>query len=272
MNSVFPSIPFRGEGEGLSCCSNGYSHRLALPKVRLSLCSLRANPWTSLSSLPFGEGADSALHKFYHYLPSDIKEQVDLLRNRIMLWSPHRLVSPEILQTLLNSIMIRSVVTIAYKSSKGVSERNIQPIGLYASAGYWYCPAYCFLREEIRQFRADRILSAVINESYPCREDVNQMNLTDKPTIKLQQTTLRLELTNKGVWELESNPRFAPFIEINKDGSGVASVQIAVEDTNFYVDLIWQLGQDAKLLVPEEAISYMKQKIQSMQSMYLGVS
>src|SRR5690554_2318065 len=26
------------------------------------------------SSLPFGEGADSALHKFYHYLPSDIKE------------------------------------------------------------------------------------------------------------------------------------------------------------------------------------------------------
>ena len=92
----------------------------------------------------------------------------------------------------------------------------------------------------------------------------------DKPQIdQLEQTTLRIELTNKGVWELESNPRFAPFIQMNKDGSGVAYVQIAAKDMNFYVDLIWQLGHDAKLLGPEEAISYMKQKIHSMQSIYL---
>lgn len=37
----------------------------------------------------------------------------------------------------------------------------IQPIGLYSHNGFWYCPAYCFLREEIRLFRADRIKKAV---------------------------------------------------------------------------------------------------------------
>jgi predicted DNA-binding transcriptional regulator YafY len=47
------------------------------------------------SSLPFGEGADSALHKFYHYLPADVKEQIDRLKNRVMLWSPYRLMSSE---------------------------------------------------------------------------------------------------------------------------------------------------------------------------------
>ncbi|WP_238590794.1 helix-turn-helix transcriptional regulator [Paenibacillus beijingensis] len=31
------------------------------------------------SSVPFGEGADSALHKFYHYLPADVREQIDRL-------------------------------------------------------------------------------------------------------------------------------------------------------------------------------------------------
>jgi predicted DNA-binding transcriptional regulator YafY len=222
------------------------------------------------SSLPFGEGADSGLHKFYHYLPADVKEQIDLLKSRVMLWSPSRLMSPDILQTLLQAIMFRSVVTIEYKSRSDVSERNIQPIGLYASSGYWYCPAYCFLREEIRQFRADRILSALLNGSFPCREDVNQMTLMNKPKKDhLEQTTLRLELTKKGVWQLESNPRFDPFIQRNEDGSGMASVLIAAEDMNFYVDLIWQLGKDVKILGPVEAIAHIKQKIESMRSTYL---
>jgi predicted DNA-binding transcriptional regulator YafY len=91
--------------------------------------------------------------------------------------------------------MIRSVVTIEYKSRSGVSERNIQPIGLYASSGYWYCPAYCFLREEIRQFRADRLLSALLNGSIPSREDINQMTLMNKPkNDHMEQTKFRLEL------------------------------------------------------------------------------
>jgi hypothetical protein len=166
--------------------------------------------------------------------------------------------------------MFRIVVTIEYKSRTSVSERNIQPIGVYASSGYWYCPAYCFLREEIRQFRADRILSTLLNGSFPCREDVNQMTLMNKPKKDhLEQTTLRLELTKKGVWQLESNPRFAPFIQRNVDGSGMAIVQIAVEDMNFYVDLIWQLGRDVNILGPSEAITFIKQKIESMRSSYL---
>ncbi|KZE71694.1 DNA-binding protein [Paenibacillus elgii] len=221
------------------------------------------------SSLPFGEGADSALRKFYHYLPADVREQIDRLKNRIMFWSPYRWMSPEILQTLLQAIMIRSVVTIEYKSSSGVSERNIQPIGLYASSGFWYCPAFCFLRGEIRQFRADRILSASINESIPCRQDITQKTLMDKPRKDQQeQTVLRLELTKKGVWLLESNSRIAPYIVRNEDGSGYADIRIAAEDLRFYVDFIWQFGTDVKITGPNEAMTCMKQKIESMRLLY----
>lgn len=221
------------------------------------------------SSLPFGEGAHSALRKFYHYLPSDVREQIDRLKNRIMLWSPYRWMSPEILQTLLQAIMIRSVVTIEYKSSSEVSERNIQPVGLYSSSGFWYCPAFCFLREEIRQFRVDRILSASINESIPCRDEITQKTLMDKPKKDHQeQTLLRLELTKKGVWLLESNSRIAPYILRNEDGSGRADIRIAAEDLRFYVEFIWQFGSDVKITEPHEAVTYMKQKIESMRLLY----
>lgn len=222
------------------------------------------------SSLPFGEGADSALHKFYHYLPADVREQIDRLKNRIMFWSPYRLMSAEILQTLLKAIMIGSVVNIEYRSSSGVSERNIQPIGLYASSGYWYCPAYCFTKEDIRQFRADRILSAALNETIACRADVSQKTLLDKPNKNdREQFTLELEMTKKGVWLLESNPRFGPFIQQNEDGSGVLTMKIAEEDMNFYVDLIWQFGDEVKVVAPAEAVAYILQKIETMRSLYL---
>ncbi len=221
------------------------------------------------SSLPFGEGADAALHKFYHYLPADVREQIDRLKNRIMFWSPYRLMSAEVLQTLLQSIMVRSVVTIEYKSSSGVSERNIQPIGLYASSGYWYCPAYCFTREDIRQFRADRILSAELNGTIPCRTEISRMTLLDKPTKEgLEQTILELEMTKKGVWLMESNSRFRPFIRHNEDGSGALTMGIAVQELNFYVDLIWQWGDEVKIVRPVEAKAYMHQKIESIRLLY----
>lgn len=221
------------------------------------------------SSMPFGEGADAALHKFYHYLPADIREQIDRLKNRIMFWSPYRAMSAEILQTLLQAIMIRSVLTIEYRSSSGVSERNIQPIGLYASSGYWYCPAYCFTREEIRQFRADRILSAVLNSIIPSRADVSQKTLLDEPVRKDEEKTrLELEVTNKGVWMLESNARFGPYIHHNEDGSGTIIIEIAAQDMSFYVDLIWQWGEEVKIVGPAEAKAYMQQKIESMRLLY----
>jgi predicted DNA-binding transcriptional regulator YafY len=221
------------------------------------------------SSLPFGEGAESALHKFYHYLPADNKLQIDRLKDRVMLWSPYRSTVPGILQTLLQAIMIHSVVSIEYKSSNGVSERNIQPIGMFTNSGYWYCPAYCFLREEIRQFRADRIISASLNDEVPCREDMKQVSLRNKPEKNhLEQEVLHLELTQHGVWLLESNPRFAPFILRSEDGAGTAAVQIAAEDLYFYVDLIWNLGNDVKILEPIKAITYIQQKVEAMRLLY----
>lgn len=222
-----------------------------------------------ISALPFDEGGDSALDKFYHHLPADTKKHIDRLENRIMIWSPYRWMSPEILQTLLSAIMMQKVVSIEYKSSTGVTRRNIQPIGIYASSGFWYCPSFCFLKEDIRQFRADRILSASFDESVSWREDINQLTLLDKPTkTHLEQTELRFTLTMKGVWILESDPRFAPFIRRNEDGSGHAVLHVAEEDLQFYVDQLWKMAEDAQIVGPDEAILLMKQKVEAVQNLY----
>lgn len=221
------------------------------------------------STLPFGEGAATALHKFYHYLPADIKEQIDRLKDRVMIHSPFRPMSADILQTLMQAVMVRQAVTISYRSSAGSSQRHIQPIGLYASSGYWYCPAYCFTQEDIRQFRVDRMTAASPNESLSIREDIASQTLQDMPGIgDVEMKFFEVELTSKGVWLLETDTRLGPHIHRNTDGSGVVRLEIPATDVNFYADYVWRLGEEAVITSPAEAVQWTREKIESMRLRY----
>ncbi|WJH35611.1 YafY family transcriptional regulator [Paenibacillus sp. CC-CFT747] len=220
-------------------------------------------------SQPFGDGAHTALAKFYHYLPGDVKEGVDRLRHKVSIWSPYRPMAREVLETLLQAVMRRRAAVIRYNSASGESERTIQPIGLYASSGYWYCPAYCHTRGDVRQFRADRIISAALTEDAPWREDVDRLTLLDKPVKDhLEQVILKLELTPKGVWWLLSDNRFGPSISRKEDGSGEVSVSVAVADLEFYIDKIWQLGPEARILAPAEAVLSLKRRLDALRERY----
>lgn len=264
-----PIYSIQGRGGGYKLLQERMLPPISLSESEAIAMFFACQSLDFFSSLPFGDGAESALHKFYHYLPADIKEQIDRLKGRIMLWSPYRSMAPGILQTLMQAIMTGGVVTLEYNSGSGVGKRDVQPIGLYTSSGYWYCPAYCFHREDIRQFRADRILTVSLNESVPSREDIRKMTLMNKPEKgHLDQTTLHMELTRKGIWLLESNPRFSSGIQRNEDGSGTAAVQIATEDLHFYVDLIWNLGNEVKIKGPLEAITYIQEKAEAIRLLY----
>ncbi|MFD2614002.1 helix-turn-helix transcriptional regulator [Paenibacillus gansuensis] len=220
-------------------------------------------------SMPFGKGAQTSLDKFYHYLPGDVKQKVDRLKHKITIWSPGRAMSQEVLETLFHAIMNKSAASIEYQSSKGVTARDIQPVGLYASSGFWYCPAFCYASGELRTFRADRILAAVLQPSIPYREELEQFKIKEQPVHEVSaQLLLRLELTAKGIWQMKPDPRIGPFIEERGDGSGSAEVRIIAEDVAFYTEHIWQYGAEVKIIAPEEAVLLVREKIKSVQKLY----
>jgi predicted DNA-binding transcriptional regulator YafY len=222
-------------------------------------------------SLPFEDGAATALGKFYHYLPADIREQIDRLKNRVVIWHPHRPMSTTSLQTLLQAVMARSVVTIDYRSGHGLTRRDIQPIGLYASQGYWYCPAYCFKRDDVRLFRADRIHGATINATIACREDVDARSVLEwnaPEEAAQEQTLLVASLTPNGVRSLETSSWFGHAIELAEDGSGLIRRQVPVDKVAFFADMVWNLGADARILEPESAIAHVRQKLAAMSQLY----
>ncbi|MPY18704.1 helix-turn-helix transcriptional regulator [Paenibacillus glucanolyticus] len=221
------------------------------------------------SSLPFGDGAAAAIHKFYHYLPADIKEQINRLKDRVMIHNSFRPMSANILQTLMQAVMVRQVVTVHYRSSTGSSQRDIQPIGLYASSGYWYCPAYCFTQDDIRQFRVDRMTAASLNKSIAIREDIAVKTLKNKPvTSGWEMKEFKVQLTSKGVWQLETDTRLGPFIHKNKDGSGSVEIEIPAADIALYSDYVWRLGEEATIISPTEAVQWTLERIEAMKRRY----
>ena len=70
------------------------------------------------------------------------------------------------LQPFLKSIAEKKVLRIKYTAfhSDETTERDIEPVGIFYSSGYWHALAYCRLRKDYRDFRADRINSIVIKD------------------------------------------------------------------------------------------------------------
>jgi len=88
-----------------------------------------------------------------------------------------------ILPLLLKTISDKEVVRICYTAiySRETTERLVEPIGIFYAGGHWHLIAYCRMRKDYRDFRADRISGiSVTGETYltqhpPFKEYIGQM-------------------------------------------------------------------------------------------------
>jgi predicted DNA-binding transcriptional regulator YafY len=266
-----PLYSIQGRGGGFKILKERLLPPIAFTESEAISLFFAAQSLKYYGSLPFGDGTESAMDKFYHYLPSDVKDRIDRLKNKVAIWSPNREMSAACLQVLLQAIMIRSTVTIEYGSSNTLETRDIQPLGLYSDRGYWYCPAFCFNRKDYRLFRADRIFSAQLNEAIAYNEELDLSSILDWPNVEMEdpnKTVLVACLTSAGVRKLEPNGRLYPFIDLHEDGGGTLRVSIPVRQLAFYVDMIWGVSYDAKIIEPNEAVSMMEQHIAMMKQQY----
>lgn len=267
----FPIYSVQGRGGGYRLLQERMLPPISFTESEAVAMFFACESLQFFGSLPFEDGAVTALNKFYHYLPADVKEQIDRLRSKVVIWNPNRSMSKDCLETLLQAVMKHCAVTIEYTSSHGITRRDIQPVGIYAAHGYWYCPAYCFERKDYRLFRADRIRSAALNEALPCLEEVEKRSVIDwnAPELEgMEKTTLFVRLTPNGVRSLQSNAWFGSSIVAYEDGGGHIQMEVPVQNLAFFADMIWGYGEDAQIIEPAEAVEYIRLKIDNMKKLY----
>ncbi|BAH43818.1 putative transcriptional regulator [Brevibacillus brevis NBRC 100599] len=223
------------------------------------------------ANLPFEAETDSVLRKFYSYMSEDIRDRIDRMRERFDLVTPMRHTSTPYLSLLLDAAIDQKVVRIEYESKQDKRLRDVQPIGIYASNGFWYCPAYCFHRRDFRLFRCDRVRSVELIERKAV--DLTQVHTGNWDSYIEEESPameLYVELTATGVQRCESElwPAHKMQIHVREDGTGWLGHRIPTSSLPFFGHFFIGLGTDAKVKAPDELIHVMREMLDKLMAQY----
>jgi len=111
----------------------------------------------------------SAMFKVKSVLRSSEKSMVENLENHIEVRQsakPFHTENSNTLDILLKSIVERKLVRMNYNaiSVDDLTDRSIEPVGIYHENQHWYTIAFCHLRDSYRNFRCDRILKIELTD------------------------------------------------------------------------------------------------------------
>lgn len=106
---------------------------------------------------------ESASAKIERVLPEELRQSTDALRSSLVMDAVQfgtRTVPNQWITLITLAIHEQNCLQITYASGDGeLTERHIAPYGLLLHARTWYLPAYCYLRQDERLFRLDRVRS-----------------------------------------------------------------------------------------------------------------
>ncbi|WP_372629912.1 helix-turn-helix transcriptional regulator [Cohnella sp.] len=222
-------------------------------------------------SLPFEAESSSALQKFYFYMPGDVRDRIDEMKNRVDFHAHDRRQKVDCLGLLLEAAVRQRVVTIRYGSKQEDSERSIQPVGIYASNGFWYCPAYCFLRRGFRLFRCDRIRSAAFDETGIEPLDHRHVHLGNWEEFgREERIDVRIvaELSREGVQRCQGELSHVPFIAVREDGSGRLDQRVPESELPYFAKFFLGLGGEATVEGPEELVALIRKLLSELSAKY----
>lgn len=154
----FPVVGTAGDGYRIPAASQ--LRPLALEPGEAEVLVMAARLLDALVDASLKDRLRSAVPKLEAVLSPAAIQRVQEQRDRVVIEPRNRPSGP--LATLLEAVNARRVATIAYDGlARGErTHRAIEPIGLVRYANVWLVPAYCRLRDDLRVFRADRVVDA----------------------------------------------------------------------------------------------------------------
>jgi predicted DNA-binding transcriptional regulator YafY len=143
-----------------------------------------------------GEHYASAMYKLKAVLKSADKDLVADIGDKVLMRNPtvefnHN--APNALAQIFHSIGEKKQVVLLYEAiaADRPTERTVEPVGVFHENQNWYIFGFCHLRQDYRQFRADRVHDVKLTETpFAISHDVlenylNQSNNKDFTEIKI---------------------------------------------------------------------------------------
>src|SRR6266487_5376901 len=127
------------------------------------------------------------------------------------------------LQNLLKSISEKRVLHIQYSAfhSEEITKRDIEPIGIFYSNGYWHTIAFCQLRDDYRDFRTDRILRIYSTDKTFDKEHPSLKTYLEQMSEKQELQTIVINVNTYAAKFLEVPRHYYGFVKEEKQNDCV---------------------------------------------------
>lgn len=255
----------------------GYGYSLVegykLPPVQFTLSEATAfltaeKLIEQLTDKSMTAGYQSAMYKIKALSKNSDKQYLETLDENIAVLSnpymPSGIDKPDVLKTSIQAISNKHVLRLHYFANHNqvLSERSVEPVGVFFQFGKWYLIAYCHLRKDYRNFRADRIKS--ISE---LEQQFEKVHPTLKKYLKQiskdeQLHTVVLRVENEALKYLGEQKYYNGFVS-QKSGTTHTEMKFLCASLEGIMRWYVMIADHADIISPKElkelAGNYMKQ-------------
>ena len=203
-----------------------------------------------------GSYFESAMFKLKSVMNADEKDWVAAIESQILIDPEENLFNvlvPDALEILFEGIAEKKQVYLTYKAQDAdfPTERNVEPVGLFHEANFWYMMAYCHLRNDYRQFRMDRIqkIERTLKEFTKQHKPVEYylQNTSEEPGVEV-----RIRVDKNIVNYIRSGRKFYGFIAEEDLGDQVEMLFIPRNIEDGFARWYLMFGDYAEIIEPQE--------------------
>ena len=197
----------------------------------------------------------SAMYKLKAVLRTDDKDWVERIESNVLMQSSEKLFndkSPNTLALLFESIAQKTQVLLSYDAfnSAEITERKIEPVGVFHDNNNWYVVGYCHLRRDYRQFRADRIHKIIKTETaFTIKHNSLETYLDKEKTISTIK--IRILVEKEIAHYLAYERKYYGFVSEKEIGDKIEMTFITREIEEGFPRWYLMFGDYAKILEPE---------------------
>lgn len=189
----------------------------------------------------------------------NIEENIEVLKRGPQL---RNTASSNYMQILIESISERRSLNIRYHSfySNEIKDRNIEPIGIFFSGGYWHTIAFCELRQDYRDFRLDRILNITKTENPFIKEHPSIKDYLSKVSKEQNLETIIIRVDKKVTQYLADQKYYNGFIN-EEDFGDTIQMTFLTSSTEYFVRWFLMFADRANIISPESLKTMLSEKL-----------
>ncbi|WP_219225569.1 helix-turn-helix transcriptional regulator [Pedobacter antarcticus] len=213
----------------------------------------------------------SATFKLKAVLHNSDKDWVSSIESNVLMQPASSLFnekSPNTLALLFKSIAEKTQVILRYKTAEAEQtvERAIEPVGVFHDNNNWYTLGYCHMRNDYRQFRADRIQEIYTTEIPFTIIHQPLETYLKKDKLVCPTTKVRILVDRKIAKYLEYEKKYQGFVSEQVAGENIEMTFLSPDLENSFARWYLMFGDCASILEPERLKARVSELLDKMQS------